>query len=136
MTGGLVEGAVLGAVFQEGTKPITNQISKGFQFKTTRKNLASVVHRIMPVANRVKLLNEKLDLPKEEAEKLIEELEQAKESINKYSKVPWWKCWCLPCYQGKLQSKEEKIARTTSLVTPITTARDVKETLSIVRDIS
>jgi hypothetical protein len=29
----LVEGAVLGAVFQEGTKPITNQISKAFEFR-------------------------------------------------------------------------------------------------------
>lgn len=135
MAGGLVEGAVLGAVFQEGSKPITNQISKAWNFRKTRKNLASLVHRIMPEAEQMKLLDEKLDRPTEETERLIQEIEQGKESVNKLSNVPWWKCCCLPCYQGELHDKEEKIARSSSLVTPITMARDVKETLSIVTDI-
>ncbi|XP_045786283.1 probable disease resistance protein At5g66900 [Trifolium pratense] len=134
MTGGLVEGAVLGAVFQEGTKPITNQIYKSLKFKTTRKKLASLVHRMMPVAKQIKLLNEKLDRPKEEAERSIEELEQAKEIVNKYAKVPWWKCCCLPCYQGKLHAMEEQIG-SSSIVTLMNTARDGKETLSLVRDL-
>jgi hypothetical protein len=134
MTGGLVEGAVLGAVFQEGTKPITNQISKAFKFKKTRKKLASLVHRMMPVAKQIELLDEKLDRPKEETEKIIKELEQAKETVNKHSKVPWWKCCCLPCYQGKLHAMEEQIG-SSSIVTLMNTARDGKETLSLVRDL-
>jgi superfamily I DNA and RNA helicase len=129
---GLAEGAFAGKLLQEGM----DQISKCFKFKDTRKDLTSVVHRVMPLAKEIKLLDDKLDHPKEEAERQIEELEQAKESVNKHSKVPWWKCCCLPCYQGKLHAMEEQIARTASLVIPITTARDVKETLSIVRDIN
>ncbi|CAI8609222.1 unnamed protein product [Vicia faba] len=135
MAGGLVEGAVLGAVFQEGTKPITNQISKAWNFRKTRKNLASLVHRIMPAAKQMKLLDEKLVRPTEETDRLIQEIEQGRESVNKLSNVPWWKCCCLPCYQGELHDEEEKIARSSSLVTPFTMARDVKETLSIVTDI-
>ncbi|WJX89727.1 hypothetical protein P8452_71699 [Trifolium repens] len=134
MTGGLVEGAALGALFQEGTKPITNQISKAFEFRETRKKLASLVHRMIPAAKQMKLLDEKLDRPKEEAEKLIEELEQAKQTVNKHSKVPWWKCCCLPCYQGKLHAMEEQIG-SSSIVTLMNTARDGKETLSLVRDL-
>ncbi|GAU49137.1 hypothetical protein TSUD_191390 [Trifolium subterraneum] len=133
---GLVEGIVAGKVFQEGTNLIIGQISKGVDFKDTRNDLASVVDRVMPFAEQNKLLDEKLDRPKEEAERQIEELKQANETVNKYAKVPWWKYCCLPCYQGKLHSKKEKIARTTSLVIPYTIARDVKETLSTVRDIS
>jgi len=37
MAGELVGGAFLGAVVQEGAKPITNQIFKGLKFKKTRK---------------------------------------------------------------------------------------------------
>lgn len=135
MAGELVGGAFLGAVVQEGAKPITNQISKGLKFKKTRKNLDSLVERITPAAEEMKQLDENLDRPKEETERLMEELEQGKKVVNKHSKVPWWKFCCLPCFQGELQAKEEKIARTSSLVTPMNTARDVKETLSIVRDL-
>lgn len=135
MAGGLVEGAVLGAVIQEGTKPITNQISKAWNFRKTRKNLDSLVHRIMPGAEEIKLLDEKMDRPNDETKRLLQEIEQGKESVNKHSNVPWWKCCCLPCYQGELHDEEEKIARSITLVTPINMARDVRETLSIVTDI-
>lgn len=135
MPGELVGGVFLGAVVQEGAKPITNQISKGWKFKKTRKNLDSLVERIMPVAEEMKQFDENLDRPKEETERQMEELEQGKKVVKKHSKVPWWKFCCLPCFQGELQAKEEKIARTCSLVTPMNTARDVKETLSLVRDL-
>ncbi|XP_058766132.1 probable disease resistance protein At5g66900 isoform X2 [Vicia villosa] len=135
MHGGLVEGAVLGAVLQEGSKPITDQISKAMNFRKTRKNLDSLVHRIMPGAEEIKQLDEKMDRPNDETKRLLEEIEQGKESVNKHSNVPWWKCCCLPCYQGELHDEEEKIARSITLVTPITMARDVRETLSIVTDI-
>jgi len=135
MAGELVGGAFLGAVVQEGAKPITNQIFKGLKFKKTRKNLDSLVERIMPVAKDMKQLNENLDRPKEETGRQLEELEQGKKVVNKHPKVPWWKFCCLPCFQGELQAKEEKIVRTCSVVTPMNTARDVKETLSIVRDL-
>ncbi|AET04042.2 disease resistance protein (CC-NBS-LRR class) family protein [Medicago truncatula] len=135
MAGELVGGAFLGAVVQEGAKPFTNQISKGLKFKKTRKIVDSLVERIKPAAEEIERLNENLDRPKEETKVLMEELKQGKEVVNKHSKVPWWKFCCLPCFQGELQAKEEKIARTCSLVTPMNTARDVKETLSIVRDL-
>ncbi|CAI8609221.1 unnamed protein product [Vicia faba] len=131
---GLVEGALVGAVIQEGAKPITNQISKAFCFKTTRRNLDSLVGRLMPFAEEIKLLEEDSDPPNREPESLIQELKQGKELVNKYSKVPWWKFCFLPFYQGKLQALEEKIVRSITLVTAITTARDVKRANSLVTD--
>jgi septal ring factor EnvC (AmiA/AmiB activator) len=88
MAGGLVEGSVLGAVFQEGAKPITNQISKALKFRTTRKNLASLVDRVMPAAKEMKLLDKRLKRPLEEIDRVIDELEQGKDTMNKHSKVP------------------------------------------------
>jgi len=102
-------------------------------FKTSRKNLDSLVDRITPAAEEMRLLDEKLDHPMEETEMLIEELRQGKNAVNKHSKVPWWKC-CLPCFQGENYDKEEKIARSCSLVTPVNTGRGVKKVLSILKD--
>jgi hypothetical protein len=134
MAGELVGGAFLGAVVQEGMQPVTNQISKAFMFKTSRKNLDSLVDRITPAAEEMRLLDEKLGRPTEETEMVLEELKQGKDAVNKHSKVPWWKCCCLPCFQGEIYDKEEKIARSSSLVTPMNTARDVKKVLSILED--
>jgi len=132
MTGGCVEGAACGAVFQEGVKLITNQISKALKFKTTRKNLASLVDHNMPAAKEMKVLDQKLEHPKDEADRVIENLEQGEKVVNKYTKVPWWKCCCLPCYQGELHAKEKEIVRANTLILPVTTARDIKKTLCIV----
>ncbi|CAK8562367.1 unnamed protein product [Lathyrus sativus] len=129
---GLVEGALLGAVVQEGAKPITNQISKAFHFKTTRKNLDSLVDRLMPFAEEIKLLDEETDPPNKEPERLIQELKQGKELVNKYCKVPWWKFCFLPFYQEKLHAMEQKIVRSITLVTAISTARDVRKANSLV----
>jgi len=134
MAGELVGGAFLGAVVQEGMQPVTNQISKAFMFKTSRKNLDSLVDRITPAAEEMGLLAEKLDHPMEETEMLIEVLKQGKDAVNKHSKVPWWKCCCLPCFQGEIYDKEERIARSCTLVTPVNTGRDVKKVLSMLKD--
>lgn len=131
---GLVEGALLGALVQEGAKPITNQISKALNFKTSRENLDSTVDRLMPYAEEIKLLDEESDPANGEPERLIQELKQAKELVNKYSKVPWWKFCFLPFYQGKLQALEEKIVRSITLVTALIMVRDVKRANSLVTD--
>jgi len=134
MTGGLVEGAALGVVFQEGAKPFTNHISKAWNFKTTRENLKYLVDLVMPVAKEMKLLNEKLNRSNIEIEILIDELKQAKELINKYSNENWYSFFLRPLYQGELHAMGEKISRSITLVNPISTGRDVKEILYRMED--
>jgi len=131
MAGELFGGAALGAVFQEAA----NQISKALNFETTFENLKSLVDRCIIHAEETKLLNEELNHSNVEIDILTDELNQGKELVNKYSNVPWQECFLLPLYQGELHAMDEKIARSITLVTSMNTARDVKEILSIVRDL-
>jgi len=85
MAGELFGGAFLGTVFQEATKPFTNQISKAWNFKTTLENLKSLVDPVKKAAEEAKLFNEKLNRSNVEIDSLL-----AEELIYKYSNVPWY----------------------------------------------
>jgi len=98
----LFGGAFLGTVFQEATKPFTNQISKAWNFKTTRENLKYLVDPVKKTAEEAKLFNEKLNRSNVEIDSLLDQLKEAEELINKYSNVPWYNVLLLSIYQGEL----------------------------------
>ena len=132
MAAGLVEGAAVGALFQEGVRPVTDWLSKAWEFKATGRNLESVVRSAIPEVQDMSRFDEE----GEATTRLLEGLQEAGNVANKHSNVPWWKCCCWPRYQGELQEAYDEVVRSLTLVMQSVIARDTKETLSLVRNLN
>ncbi|KAJ9669988.1 hypothetical protein PVL29_026512 [Vitis rotundifolia] len=83
----LVGGAALGLVFEKLFAAVVDASNKTTQFDSSLKKLEETLKSINPTILEVKKLNDQLDHPKEELEKLIQILKDGEKLIHKCSKV-------------------------------------------------
>ena len=83
----LVGGAALGAVFEKLLTAVVDARNKATQFDSSLKKLEERLKSINPNILEVKSLNDQLDHPKEELEKLIQILKDGEKLIHECSKV-------------------------------------------------
>ena len=90
MAADTVGGAILGAVFGEVSRLVTDSIRKARKFKPQLEELKSTLEYITPTIQEIVKLNENLDRPRQETEKLIVLLRNAEELVHKCSKQRKW----------------------------------------------
>ncbi|RVW57604.1 Protein DA1-related 5 [Vitis vinifera] len=83
----LVGGAAFGAVFEKLLAAVVDASNKATQFESSLKKLEETLKSINPSILEMKKLNDQLDRPKEELEKLIQILKDGEKLIHKCSKV-------------------------------------------------
>eukprot|EP00261_Vitis_vinifera_P035367 XP_019076610.1 PREDICTED: probable disease resistance protein At5g66900 isoform X4 [Vitis vinifera] len=83
----LVGGAALGAVFETLFTAVVDASNKATQFESSLKKLEETLKSINPSILEMKKLNDQLDHPKEELEKLIQILKDGEKLIHECSKV-------------------------------------------------
>ncbi|KAF7828759.1 putative disease resistance protein [Senna tora] len=128
-------GAAVGAVVGELLKAILDTKDRAVQFRPTLDRLASTLRSIEPVIEQIERYNRQLDRPKEETEKLIQDLKNGKKLVLKCSEIQWWKCCFRPHYQQELEALDESLKRFFNIDLQVQMARDQKETLVEVKEI-
>ncbi|KAK2657402.1 hypothetical protein Ddye_010454 [Dipteronia dyeriana] len=125
---------VLGAVFAELLKVVTDVISESIQFQSELEKLKSTVESITPNLLEIERLNIKLKISEQETAELKEELIKGAELVRKCSEVKC--CYFKRVYYAdklvKLNQSIEKICKVDMLTQLI---RDNKKILEKVEEI-
>ncbi|KAL6312763.1 hypothetical protein AAG906_020559 [Vitis piasezkii] len=107
----LVGGAALGAVFEKLFAAVVDASNKATQFDSSLKKLEETLKSINPSILEMKKLNDQLDHPKEELEKLIQILKDGEKLIHKCSKVSccnYFKKWR---YANEIEALEDSLLK-------------------------
>ncbi|KAJ9669983.1 hypothetical protein PVL29_026511 [Vitis rotundifolia] len=107
----LVGGAALGAVFEKLFAAVVDASNKTTQFDSSLKKLEETLKSINPSILEMKRMNDQLDRPKEEMEKLIKILKDGEKLIHKCSKVSccnYFKKWR---YANKIEALEDSLVK-------------------------
>ena len=107
----LVGGAALGAVFEKLFAAVVDASNKATQFESSLKKLEETLKSINPSILEMKKLNDELDRPKEEMEKLIQILKDGEKLIHKCSKVSccnYFKKWR---YANEIEALEDSLLK-------------------------
>ncbi|KAI9165155.1 hypothetical protein LWI28_008759 [Acer negundo] len=101
---------VLGTVFAELLKVVTNVISKSLKYETELEKLKSTLESITPLIQEIETLNIALNIPVQQTAKLKEELIKGTELVRKCSEV---KCSCFKRvnYSDKLIKLNQSVER-------------------------
>ncbi|KAK1588713.1 hypothetical protein Q3G72_026312 [Acer saccharum] len=130
-----VGGALLGAVFGEVLEVVTDSIRKARKFKPQLEKLKSTLESITPTIQEIVKLNENLDRPKQETEKLIRLLRDAEELVHKCSKQKKWYSVKKIIRADDLIKLNESIKSYCTVVLQVQSARDGLEVLEVVNSI-
>ncbi|XP_034689640.1 probable disease resistance protein At5g66900 [Vitis riparia] len=126
----LVGGAALGAAFQ-GLLTAVIKVSKRFAgFHSILKKLEATLERIKPYIQEMEKLNEELDRPRKEMEKLIQILQDGEKLIQDCSR-----CYCYQRigYANKIKALDASLLRLFHVDVHAQVSRDVKEILAILK---
>ena len=99
--------------------------SKALMSISIVKRLATNLDRLAPVVKEISLLSKELDLPPEETNRLIEQMNEANELISEWSKFPWSKCLFKGNHLDKLTELDADITRFLGVDTVAQIRRDV-----------
>ncbi|KAK0605991.1 hypothetical protein LWI29_032922 [Acer saccharum] len=135
MAADTVGGAFLGAVFGEVLRLVTDSIQKARKFKPQLEELKSTLEYITLNIQEIVKLNEKLDRPKQETEKLIVLLRNAEELVHKCSKQKKWYSVKKITLADDLIKVNESIKKYCTVDMQVQSTRDGKETLEGVKTI-
>ncbi|KAM7250581.1 hypothetical protein ACFE04_022464 [Oxalis oulophora] len=127
VVGEFVGGALLGAVFGLLLEAVVDAAKTVSTFKSNFKNMESILIQIVPVINRIQILNQVLDISEDETLVLKETLETGAFIVKKCAKVRAWNYAKRYRYSSKLKELERLLETTFTIVVPAQTARDVKE---------
>ncbi|KAJ9669980.1 hypothetical protein PVL29_026510 [Vitis rotundifolia] len=105
----LVGGAALGAVFEKLFAAVVDARNKATQFDSSLKKLEQTLKSINPSILEMKKLNDQLDRPKEEMEKLIQILKDGEKLIHKCSKVSCCDYFNKWMYANKIEALEDSL---------------------------
>ena len=105
----LVGGAALGAVFEKLFAAVVDASNKATQFESSLKKLEETLKSINPSILEMKKLNDQLDRPKEDMEKLIQILKDGEKLIHKCSKVSCCSCLKKWRYANKIEALEDSL---------------------------
>ncbi|KAK2657401.1 hypothetical protein Ddye_010453 [Dipteronia dyeriana] len=136
MAADTVGGAFLGAVFGEVLRLVTDSIRKSHKFKPELEKLKSTLESITPIIQEIVKLNENLDRPKQETEKLIGLLRDAEELIHKCSKQKKWNSVKKIIRADDLIKLNESIKDYCIVVLQVQSIRNGKEVLERLNKIS
>ncbi|CBI23297.3 unnamed protein product, partial [Vitis vinifera] len=107
----LVGGAALGAVFEKLFVAVVDARTKATKFDSSLKKLEETLKSINPSILEMKRMNDQLDRPKEEMEKLIQILKDGEKLIHKCSKVSccnYFKKWR---YANEIKALEDSLLK-------------------------
>ena len=107
----LVGGAALGAVFEKLFVAVVDARTKATKFDSSLKKLEETLKSINPSILEMKRMNDQLDRPKEEMEKLIQILKDGEKLIHKCSKVSccnYFKKWR---YANEIEALEDSLLK-------------------------
>ncbi|KAL9432120.1 hypothetical protein AB3S75_027189 [Citrus x aurantiifolia] len=142
MAAAFVGGALLGAVFGELLKAVSEEKDKAVTFKDRLEQLESTLRNSSPLIEEIEKLNQVLDLPKQETENLVRMMEQGKQLVRKCSKVKW-NCFKRYVYAKKIIKLDTSISDFFRTSLPLQHSRDsrlimveVKEMHTMVRRMS
>ncbi|XP_034691466.1 probable disease resistance protein At5g66900 isoform X2 [Vitis riparia] len=105
----LVGGAALGAVFEKLFAAVVDASNKATQFESSLKKLEETLKSINPSILEMKKLNDQLDRPKEDMEKLIQILKDGEKLIHKCSKVSCCSYLTKWRYANKIEALEDSL---------------------------
>ncbi|CBI23286.3 unnamed protein product, partial [Vitis vinifera] len=126
----LFGGAALGAAFQ-GLLTAVIKVSKKFAgFDSILKKLEATLERIKPYIQEMERLNDELDRPRMEMEKLIQILQDGEKLIQDCSR-----CYCYQRigYANKIKALDASLLRLFQVDVHAQVSRDVKEILAILK---
>ncbi|XP_061363508.1 probable disease resistance protein At5g66900 [Gastrolobium bilobum] len=135
MAASLFSGGAVGAVIQEVLHDALKIIDKGRDFKPTLERNKDTLDALTPLVEEIKQYSMELDRPREEVERLENEMKAGKELVNKCSEFRWWRFLSFPQYRDKLRKRDKKLGRVLSQDMQVQMVRDSLETLSKVREI-
>ncbi|KAK4262262.1 hypothetical protein QN277_027844 [Acacia crassicarpa] len=118
----LIEGADLAVSFQELLKKIVGMIEKAHKSRFRLQIFRLALKDSTSLVEDIKYLNDKLDQPREEIEKLIQEKKAGNVLVRKSRKIHFWK-FLVKCLSFNSRGENNKMVR------------DLKETLKEVREI-
>ncbi|KAK3222830.1 hypothetical protein Dsin_009855 [Dipteronia sinensis] len=130
----LVVGALLGTVFGELLKLVSEAKNKSDEYETELAKLKSTLESITPVVQEIETLNIALNIPEQETAMLKEELIKGMELVRKFSEV---KCCCFKRvnYADKLVKLNQSIERICRVDMLTQLIRDNKKILEKVEEI-
>ncbi|TKY45717.1 DA1-related 5 [Spatholobus suberectus] len=131
----LPSGGAVGAGMGELLKAALAILNKGLEFKPTLKRSKETLNFLAPEVEKMKQLNNTLDRPKGEIEKLETLIRDGQKLVDKYSKISRWRFPCFPCYQGRLGDNDKAIQRQLAMNVPVQNRNDLMEILINVRNI-
>lgn len=134
MAGSLVGGAALGVPFNELAVILKNFGERAISFNPVLKETQSKVSDIIPLVKEIDELNEALEYPKEETEKLRNLLEDAKKLLLRCVRLRKLDYIRKSTHTEKLRDLNTKIASFKEVLL-MQTARDGKKTLKIASEI-
>ncbi|KAI9165943.1 hypothetical protein LWI28_023297 [Acer negundo] len=126
--------AMLGAVFGELLKVVTDAKNKSQEYESELEKLKATLESIAPIIQETETLNIALNIPEQETAKLKEELIKGTELVRKCSEV---KCCCFKRvnYSDKLIKLNQSIERFIKVNMQTQMARDNKKMLEGVNEV-
>ena len=134
MAGALIGGAALGVPFNELATLLKNFGERAWSFNSVLNETESKVNDIIPLVKEIDGLNESLDYPREETEKLKNLLEYAGKLLRRCLRVGKADLIRKSSHTEKLRELNARI-KSFSDVVLFQTSRDGKKTLSLVTEI-
>lgn len=134
MAAAFVGGALLGAVFGELLKAVSEEKDKAVTFKDRLEKLESTLRNSIPWIEEIEKLNQVLDRPKQETENLVRMMEQGEQLVRKCSKVKW-NCFKRYVYAKKIIKLDTSISDFFRTSLPLQHARDGKLIMVEVKEI-
>ncbi|PRQ47901.1 putative powdery mildew resistance protein, RPW8 [Rosa chinensis] len=133
IVGEFVGGAALGAAFGTLFDVVKEALEKSAMFKPLLKTIKSTLDSLQPLIQQIEMHNAELNLPNEEIESCKKQMEEGVELVRKLSKVSKWN-YRKPRYTDQLVQLDGSLKRMLDIM-KVQEARDVKETLVLVRSI-
>ncbi|XP_057975707.1 probable disease resistance protein At5g66900 [Malania oleifera] len=130
----LLAGAVVGAVAGELLKALLDAKDSAVNFKSDFKRLEYTLEYVIPLVSEIERLNDKLDRPRSETQRLIIKLEEGKEIVSKCSKVQRWDYCRKYRYSKKILKLDQSLQRFFNVELTVGEARDVKQLLVEMQD--
>ncbi|KAM5576447.1 hypothetical protein ABKV19_007358 [Rosa sericea] len=133
IVGEFVGGAALGAAFGTLFDVVKEAFEKSAMFKPLLKTIKSSLDSLQPLIQQIEMHNAELNLPNEEIESCKKQMEEGVELVRKLSKVSKWN-YRKSRYTDQLVQLDGSLKRMLDIM-KVQEARDVKETLVLVRSI-
>ncbi|XP_057975719.1 probable disease resistance protein At5g66900 [Malania oleifera] len=125
----LVAGAVVGAVVGELLKALLDAKDSAVNFKSDFERLQCTLEYVIPLVSEIERLNDELDRPRSETQRLILKLDEGKGIVRECSKVQWWEYYRKYRYSKKILKLDQSLQRFFNVELRVGEARDVKQLL-------